>query len=132
MSIELIDKIKPKNNGTFSLVDASDVEMADGTRLEERLKKQIESALPDDSVVKTNTMYFLGETAELNVGFPDDNSLGDMLFVSFSSGDSPTITRFTTSNHRGLGEFTVKANCLYELIGLWNGNEWVMVIHEVM
>lgn len=34
MSIELIDKIKPKNNGDFPLVDAHDVAMPDGTRLD--------------------------------------------------------------------------------------------------
>ena len=33
MAVELISKIKPKNNGTFPLVDAADVEMPDGTRL---------------------------------------------------------------------------------------------------
>lgn len=33
--IELISKIKPKNNGTFAMVDASDVEMPDGKRLSE-------------------------------------------------------------------------------------------------
>ena len=35
MSVELIDKIKPKNNGGFALVDAADVEMPDGKRLSE-------------------------------------------------------------------------------------------------
>ncbi len=33
MAITLIDKIKPKNNSGFALVDAADVEMPDGTRL---------------------------------------------------------------------------------------------------
>lgn len=33
MAIYLIDKIKPKNNGTFPMVDAEDVLMPDGTRL---------------------------------------------------------------------------------------------------
>lgn len=33
MAIYLIDKIKPKNNGDFPMVDAEDVEMPDGTRL---------------------------------------------------------------------------------------------------
>ena len=33
--IELISKIKPKNNGTFAMVDASDVEMPNGKRLSE-------------------------------------------------------------------------------------------------
>ena len=33
MSVEVIDKIKPKNNADFPLVDADDIEMPDGTRL---------------------------------------------------------------------------------------------------
>lgn len=35
MAIYLIGKIKPKNNGTFAMVDAADVEMPDGSRLSE-------------------------------------------------------------------------------------------------
>lgn len=35
MAITLIDKIKPKNNGKFPLVDAEDVLMPDGKRLSE-------------------------------------------------------------------------------------------------
>jgi hypothetical protein len=35
MAIEVIDTIKPKNNGNFPIVDASDVNMPDGTRLSE-------------------------------------------------------------------------------------------------
>lgn len=36
MAIELIGKIKPKNNGGFAMVDASDVEMPDGSRLSDQ------------------------------------------------------------------------------------------------
>ena len=132
MSIELIDKIKPKNNGSFPLVDACDVEMADGSRLEEAIKKKVERSLPEDGIAKQNIMYFLGAMTELNVGFPESAEIGDMLFVSFSSSETPTIVRFTTSNHKGLDKFAVKTNYFYELMGLWNGNEWVMVVHEVM
>ena len=35
MAIQLIDKIKPKNNGSFPMVDAEDVLMPDGKRLSE-------------------------------------------------------------------------------------------------
>lgn len=38
MAIELISKIKPKNNGTFAMVDAVDVELSDGARLEAYLQ----------------------------------------------------------------------------------------------
>lgn len=33
MAVEITGKFKPKNNGSFSLIDAVDVEMPDGTRL---------------------------------------------------------------------------------------------------
>lgn len=39
MAIYLISKIKPKNEGTFALMDAADIEMEDGTRLEAYLDK---------------------------------------------------------------------------------------------
>lgn len=38
MAIYLIGKIKPKNDGGFALVDAADIEMSDGTRLDEYLE----------------------------------------------------------------------------------------------
>lgn len=46
MAISLIDKIKPKNNGDFAMVDAADVEMSDGRRLPEALE-EIEAAAGD-------------------------------------------------------------------------------------
>ena len=38
MAIELIGKIKPKNNGTFAMADAVDIEMPDGSRLTDHLE----------------------------------------------------------------------------------------------
>jgi YD repeat-containing protein len=40
MPIEIIDKIKPKNNGSFPLVDAADVQMPNGERLTEALAEK--------------------------------------------------------------------------------------------
>lgn len=42
MAIQLIDKIKPKNNGSFPMVDAEDVLMPDGKRLSEFNASSIE------------------------------------------------------------------------------------------
>ncbi|KFI91141.1 hypothetical protein BISA_1738 [Bifidobacterium saguini DSM 23967] len=53
MAIELIDTLTPKNNGTFPMVNAKDVDV-DGKRLPERLQEleaaagSIESATNDD------------------------------------------------------------------------------------
>lgn len=37
MAIEIIDKIKPKNNGSFPMVDAEDILMPSGKRLSEEI-----------------------------------------------------------------------------------------------
>ena len=45
MAVELIAKIKPKNNGNFPLVDAKDVAVDEaGTRLDEKLAELKEAA----------------------------------------------------------------------------------------
>lgn len=44
MAIELIAKIKPKNNGSFPMVDAADVEMPDGLRVPEAIDKKLSKA----------------------------------------------------------------------------------------
>lgn len=51
MAIEVIGKIKQKNNGTFALLDASDVELADGERLDsavDRLNNKIVAITKED------------------------------------------------------------------------------------
>lgn len=53
MAIELIDKIKPKNGGSFPLVDAADVEMPDGKRLD-----QIAGTIKDENSGATIRVWF--------------------------------------------------------------------------
>ena len=88
MAIELIAKIKPINNGTFKMVDACDVEMADGQDLETYLRNlptsgesflteeerelldQIPNKYDDvvlevDAVTKRNILKFFSDGVEL-------------------------------------------------------------------
>lgn len=56
MAIELIGTIKPKNNGKFPMVESTDVEMPDGTRLDKTIEKlsqvvEITAVLNDGSEV---------------------------------------------------------------------------------
>lgn len=74
MAIFLIDKIKPKNNGTFAMVDAVDVEMSNGQRLEEFLEALAESAGELDIDYEANLAF---DTAELVVGVTDEPVVPD-------------------------------------------------------
>lgn len=63
-SVELISGIKPKNGGTFPLVNAQDVQVGkDGTRLPVMLAKITEvqsvDALPENPVL--NVLYLIRE-----------------------------------------------------------------------
>lgn len=65
MSIELIDKIKPKNGKDFPLVDAEDVLMPDGKRLDE-----LTTAYPvteGADVLQPDRYYDFGEVSSLAV-----------------------------------------------------------------
>lgn len=134
MAIEVIDKIKQKGNNNFPLMDAIDVVLSDGTRVENKFKEldiDVIDKLPEDGIAKSSVMYFLGELASLNIGFSDNAKTGDMVFVSFRSPSSPTSVAFTTNNHVGLDKLMTKSNGYYELIGLWNGDIWSFVVNEV-
>lgn len=67
MAIELIDKIKQKNNGTFKLIDAIDVEMADGSDAESTINsisKQISEHIknhPSGGTSSSNCNVWGGE-----------------------------------------------------------------------
>lgn len=52
MAIELIDTLAPKNNGTFPMVNAKDVDV-DGKRLPEKLK-ELEAAVGNIATAATD------------------------------------------------------------------------------
>jgi hypothetical protein len=49
MAVEVIDTLKPKNNGTFPVVEAEDVEVSEGVRLPEALGQKAEQADLDEA-----------------------------------------------------------------------------------
>lgn len=101
-------------------------------RLSSMASKKMASALPYDGIALADTMYFLGEiTSSLIVGFPAEANQGDMAYVSFHTGENIPAFAVKTDNVLGLKSLTMRANRHYELIGLWNGLEWVFAINEV-
>ena len=60
MAVEITGKFKPKNNGSFSLIDAEDVEMPDGTRLSEFSGSAGQAGLTP--YIGANGNWWIGET----------------------------------------------------------------------
>lgn len=87
--------------------------------------------LPSDGVPLIDAMYFLGEVTEVSLSLPETADKGDMIYISFCSGEKIPSFNITTDNYIGLDVFTLQTGCFYELIGLWNGSKWVFVTNEV-
>ena len=60
MAVRLADKIKQLGTGSYALVDAIDVEMADGTRLEDAIES-IEESIPTKTSDITNDSDFVSD-----------------------------------------------------------------------
>ena len=71
----ILEKIKQANGKTYALVDAADVEMADGTRLEEKLADLSVSYPIETSgtALQPETYYAFGEVDSLSVTLVDPN-----------------------------------------------------------
>ena len=80
MAIELIDKIKQKNNGTFKLVDAIDVELSDGRDVDKVLLDHINN-------------HPVGEVATANVHVGDNPPINDDLQAWIDTSDNEEITK---------------------------------------
>jgi DNA phosphorothioation-dependent restriction protein DptG len=80
MAIELIDKIKQKNNGTFKLVDAIDVELSNG--------KDVDTVLLDH--IRNHPT---GGVATANVHVGDNPPINDDLQAWIDISDNEEITK---------------------------------------
>lgn len=61
MAINLIDKIKPANDGSFPMVDSCDVALSDGTRLDAQPIVKVVNALPEDAASHSDILYLVME-----------------------------------------------------------------------
>ena len=63
MALPLADKIKPKNGGTFALVDAADVELPGGGRLTDVLpvfvSEEEYAAMEKAGTIDPNVSYYI-------------------------------------------------------------------------
>lgn len=92
MAIELISKIKPKNNGTFALVDAADVEMPDGSRLSD-----FNPAYPTAAgaaKIKPGVYYSYGEVSTLAITLEEgaDGMANEYLFEFIPTDEFSGLT----------------------------------------
>ena len=105
MAIELIAKIKPKNNGDFSMVDAVDVEMADGTRLEDTAAKLASTLTAIGQMVGQHSAALVNKQNTLVSGQNIKTINGESILgsgnIEIKDGVSPSVSvTAITGGHR--------------------------------
>lgn len=95
MAIELIAKIKQKNNGTFPLMDAADVEWSDGESLVEHINS-IGAAAGGVGELNTKVTELQGKVTTAEQGIATNKS--DIATINTKLAKKPEINDTTPSN----------------------------------
>lgn len=88
MPIQIIDKLKPKNNGEFALVDAADIELASGNRLEAFLTEQAADLAKKEAALAK-------QIENVSLAYPEEESATELqpeVYYIFGEVDSLTVT----------------------------------------
>lgn len=97
-SIDLISGIRPKNNGTFPLVDAKDVYVTDDKRLDAALNEKAEAVdvIPKPAAEGTTGQILRideeGDPAWSDVGTPTEEQVGDAVGAWLTAHPEATTT----------------------------------------
>ena len=97
-SVDLISGIRPKNNGSFPLVDAKDVYVTDDKRLDAALNDKADAAHTIPNPVEEGTTGQIlrideeGKPAWSNVGTPTEEQVGDAVDAWLTAHPEATTT----------------------------------------
>lgn len=81
--------------------------------------------------VQPNTEYYYPTLSSLTLTFANGN-LGDMFYISFLSGSTPTDIIFDNVNNAVWDtDFTAEANKAVEICGKWNGSKWLILMTQL-
>lgn len=76
-----------------------------------------------------NQQYNFGEVEELALTFPTVANDGDVIYLTFTSGATPTALAIDTTNTCDI-EVIPEANTGYEIFGKYNGSIWIVNYSE--
>lgn len=82
-----------------------------------------------ETTLELNKQYNFGEVEELSLTFPTIVDDGDVIYLTFKSGATPTALTIDTTNTCDI-EVIPEANTGYEIFGKYNGEIWIINYSE--
>lgn len=83
------------------------------------------------TILEANQRYSFGEVTELALAFPTIANDGDVIYLTFKSGETPTTLTIDTTNTTDI-EVIPEANCYYDIFGSFNGSVWLVNYSEYL
>lgn len=81
------------------------------------------------TVLKINTAYNFGEQTELSLSFPMYPLDGEVIYISFTSGETATNLTVDTTNTSDI-DLIPEPNTGYEIYAKYNGSIWIVKYSE--
>ena len=81
------------------------------------------------TILSRNKQYNFGEVETLNLAFPTVATDGDVIYLTFKSGNTPTALTIDTTNTSDI-EVIPELNTGYEIFGKYNGEIWIVNYSE--
>lgn len=116
------------NVTTESIESALGYTPADSAALYGKQDKPIIKTAMDDIAV-AGTQYYLGEQSAVNIVFPDDAEVGQMITVCWYN--SSTEETLSITGTMLAFDYTPSANTRSEINVLWDGTYWTILSNEM-
>ena len=100
-----------------------------GNEMYDRLYAVPISIIPD--TLEANKEYNFGEVTELALAFPTLANKGDVIYLTFKSGEVATTLTIDTTNTTDI-EVIPEANCYYDIFAKFNGSVWLVNYSEYL
>lgn len=113
----------PVSNG-----DAVNKEYADSTFGVQTVKDSLSATI--NITVNSNTEYFYGTLTSLSLTF-GSGSVGDSAYITFSSGETPTLVTLNTQNVNINGPIECSSNVVVEISAIYDGSKWNACWREI-
>lgn len=81
------------------------------------------------TTLEANKQYNFGEKTSISLAFPTFALDGDVIYLTFKSGNTPTALTIDTTNTCDI-ECIPEANTGYEIFGKYNGSIWIVNYSE--
>ena len=129
--------IIPSIKGLASIEYVDDELLSKSNKFETYTKTEVDNIInpypitEPPTILEINKEYNFGEVETLSLVFPTIANDGDVIYLTFKSGEVATTLAIDTTNTTDI-EVVPEANCYYDIFAKFNGSVWLVNYSEYL